>query len=804
MPTVYAWPGRTTQNSAWVRAKTTGASVRLVVSTSPSLSNPAFYGPAVPTSDGIVSITATSLTPDTSYTFAMEIDGVTDTDTIGSFRTHPVLGEPADFTIAAFSCAGLNPSTQGVAGTLVPNRISNSPAFLNVLHRNPLQLIHMGDIAYYDPGSGVYVADASVATYRRMIDDVFLQPHQHELYRNVATQYAVDDHDGGPNNHDSQFLFIGNARQVYRERVPHYDLTVPDSNFQTWQIARCQFFLLDSRNHRNPNTTPQSTDKTMLGAGQRDAIRNTLENSPAKVAVFLSPSAWFNPAGDDGWESFTHEQQWLIDTIAQTGWTGRVVMVCGDIHALALDTGGNSPGGIPLLQAASMDSSSGSAQSQFDTGPSLPGRYQYGTIRVNDQGGRIDITLTGWIGDSTWRSFTHSVAVEEDDPEPDTIPPLLVPARAQPTVTWLGCDLYTGRIIDELRDATGSFGRRLGTYTSASLTMPIPTGDPRKVEVLRGATTPGHTMAVAVVHNRPVWAGAILVRDAGTDPILQLGAVSLEGYLDRRRVRSHNWVNRDEASVILTGLFRDAESIGGVGRGLGMLVDAPATGTLRDREYVAKDRKTVYAAAREIMALEGGPEWTVDLEWSDITQTRISKIIRVRKRIGRAAASPNVVFTTTANSVFDSRGSSEASYTLREDYSDGKGANYVIAYSSGEGADQPESALALGANLNQNWPIFEDHYQPASALLETTTLDQHARSRLALRQNGATTWRIRTRWDALPRLAADWDIGDDVAWELFGHWHPTGVKGQGRAIGWSLDPEAGLLDLILWTPGEDV
>lgn len=801
MPTVYVWPGRTTQNSCWVRAKVTGASVRLAVSTSTSMANPVYFGPAVPTADGIVSIEATNLTVDTKYSFALEIDSVIDTNVIGAFRTHPTLGEPADFTIAAFSCAGSSPTTPGTGAVLAASRLSNSASFLDVLNRNPLQLVHLGDLAYYDPGSGVYVADASLATFRRMVDDVFIQPNQHELYRNVSTQYAVDDHDGGPNNHNGQFEFIHNARAMYRERVPHYDLNVPNSNYQKWSIGRIGFMLLDSRNGRSPNTDAPSPDKTMLGPGQKHAIEQDLEHSTDELMVIYSPSAWHNPDGDDGWETFTHDRQWLIDTIALHGWTGRVLIVNGDIHALAIDSGANSPGGIPVLQAASMDSAFGAVQSQYDRGPSKPGRSQYGTVRFNDLGGRIDVTLTGWENDAVWREYTYSVTVDDDTvPTPDVIP-AFVPARKQKTVTWLGCDVHTGRIIAELPDMTGAFGRRLGTYTSSSLSVPIPTGDSSKVEILRGATTPGHTMAVAVVNSRPVWGGLILSREAGTEPTLSVGAVSLEGYYDRRRIRDHSWTGKDAASVILTTLFRDAGSIGGVGRGLGILVDAPPSGILLDREYKAVDRKTIYSGVREVMA--DGPEWTVDLEWTNVQQNAVAKISRVRSRIGIQARNPNTVFSTTAGSVFDTRGGSEATYTFREDYSDGHGANYIIAYSTGEGDDQPVSVPAIGANLDSGWPIFEDHFQPASGL-NAAQVEPHATARLALRQDGARTFKIQARWDATPSLGADWNLGDDVGWHLYGHWHPTGILGQGRAIGYNVNPEAGIVDLILWTPEEDI
>lgn len=368
-------------------------------------------------------------------------------------------------------------------------------------------------------------------------------------------------------------------------------------------------------------------------------------------------------------------------------------------------------------------------------------------------------------------------------------------------VQWLGCDLVTGRIVEELPDLrpSGSISAVLGAYTSASFGLPIALGGhgapPRNWEA---ATEPGRTMIVAVLAGVPVWAGIVLTRRGGTEGLAQLGCVSLEGYLDRRYVRNHEFVQVDEATI--AGSLVDDANIEGVG----FVVDAPPTGTLRDRTYADQDDKTVYSALRELMGVIDGPEWTIALAWGDATQTTVAAFARVRKRIGHASISPNAVFAT-ANAVVSSRGASDARYEYGEDYSSGKGANHIVATSSGEGDARPQSAPARDEALfAAGWPRWEHRYTPSTSITDTGTLDAHAAEALSLMGRGASTLTITARADAYPVLGTDWSIGDDIGYELTGHRHPSGLTGVARAIGWDLNPEAGTVSPILLTLGGDV
>ena len=406
--------GGTTSSGAVFVAKVDDGPVRVAVADNDAMSDPVFFGPESVDGDGVAKVTAAGLDPNTRYWYQVEDDSVLDTSVTGTFLTHPPVGSHASFTIGVASCAGNQGG--GVGDVLVPGRISNHPVFETIrgkaLAEDWLAFGHLGDLHYYDPGSGVHVADASVGTYRRAFDDVLLQPRQAALYRDLAWWHVWDDHDYGPNNSDGTFAFKDNAAQVYRERVPHYPLTDPGGIWQAWQIGRVQFIMSDTRHYRSPNSDPDDASKSMLGDDQKQWLAGLLESSTAEVLVWLMPSQWMG-TGSDTWGNFTTERDELVGLLDQHGWLRRMVMVYGDRHALGL-TGGatNHWGGFPVLNAASLDSSFGSAvEGRFDVGPETPGDNQYGTVTVNDLGFAITVTLTGWQGSTEWATYTLGITV---------------------------------------------------------------------------------------------------------------------------------------------------------------------------------------------------------------------------------------------------------------------------------------------------------------------------------------------------------------------------------------------------------
>ncbi|NUS86376.1 MAG: hypothetical protein HOY75_27545 [Streptomyces sp.] len=418
MSVTHVWVGATTHTSAWVRGKVTGGvSARLAVSLLPTLAAPVYFGPVVPTADGIASLQATGLQPGTRYYYALEDGGVLDTTFSGTFRTHPAAaGERASFTFGAAGDAGL---TGEGDDSYITTAVSNNPVFDTMRSQSAAEewlfFSHLGDFHYRN------ISVATAATYRTAYDDnltfnntLGAAARQGRFYRDNAMTYVWDDHDFGPNNSDRTATGNSTANSVYRERVPHYALPSASTINQSWQVGRVLFVASDVRSARDPNSDPQSPTKTMLGSAQKTWMESLLAANAggAEALVWISPSRWLaDGTGTDTWNSFIHERDAMIEMFGDTGWLDKMIQLTADMHALSICSGpANYYGGFPIYMFASMDAGAWSEDPLYDIG-SQQGRQQYGTMQVRDRGHTIEFGGTGWVNGVPWKSHTSYVHV---------------------------------------------------------------------------------------------------------------------------------------------------------------------------------------------------------------------------------------------------------------------------------------------------------------------------------------------------------------------------------------------------------
>ncbi|MFJ2174322.1 hypothetical protein ACIOHE_15590 [Streptomyces sp. NPDC087851] len=351
-------------------------------------------------------------------------------------------------------------------------------------------------------------------------------------------------------------------------------------------------------------------------------------------------------------------------------------------------------------------------------------------------------------------------------------------------LAWYGCELKSGRIIEDLPALrpTGALSRRLGTSTSTNFELSLG-GAPRGWEA---ATDQGRSMLVGVdtYTDQPVWAGIVLTREGGSAQTVQLGAVTLEAYLDRRFTGDQVLIQQDQAAVITALMTAPLSS------GPPFVLDAPATGTLMDLTLVDGDDRTVLSAMQEVMGLEGGPEWTIDTAWSSSAHTGFILPVRARPAIGVQSTRPEATFDFPGCVV---------SYTLAESYESGKGATVVQARGEGEGDSRLTSAPQIATALEAGgWPRYVHRYTPATGITDPDQLTAHAAQALALMQTGARVWTVDAVASQAPRLGADWALGDSVriAVETSPR-HPAGAETVARAWSWELDPGADRVRPIL-------
>lgn len=520
MAVVNTWAGRLSHDGVRVVAKLSGvASARLAVDTDPAFSAPDFFGPTTPDSQDVVRVDAAGLDPGTTYFYAIEEDSVLNTGTTGSFTTFDdAPGNPVSFTFASTGDAGASPDFPDTTGqVLAPNRVANPPVCDDIrLHeKNPRFVLHMGDITYYDPGSGVHVPDGSLGTYIRMHDDVLLQSRQHELYRNVPIWYCWDDHDYGPNNSDGTLPTKQNAADAYRIKVPSEVLVDTGAIYQSKRIGRVLMVMLDTRFYRSPNSDPDGPNKTMLGQAQKDWLADLLASSSAEALIVISSVRWLN-GSNDSWPGFVTERQEIADLFTSTGWADRMIMLNADAHTVALDSGANNQwGGFPVYVTAPLDAGPSSISSGYDIGISNQ-RAQYGIVEVADDGEQIVITTTGYVNDDALFSHTFTVVTEvepEPEPEPEPPPPFTIAEEfvGEPHYTYTFGQARSGLVTAEIPMFGVSMNTVLnGPYDFMGSFIADVSGVSNRD--LQNATEPGRTFVVVERDGFPVWDGNLSSR----------------------------------------------------------------------------------------------------------------------------------------------------------------------------------------------------------------------------------------------------------------------------------------------------
>jgi Domain of unknown function (DUF5047) len=460
-----------------VAVVSSSSSVRVAYSTNANMSGALYTVAVTPTAHTVYAtpantteytarVTISGLSPDTRYHFRVEHAAVLNTTYPAQARTFPVSNTAASFVLGVSGDAGLTPTTPGTGSVLAANRLSNHTIFADLKARavaeDWVMFAHLGDLHYGDPGKdpGNESIPSGAAGYtpevhRRLISDVFRQGNQHLLYRSVSTLFLPDDHDRGPNNHDGTFLGGANYEQVYRERLPSYFLSDPNGVWHSTLIGRVLVVATDCRGDRDPNTDVDDPNKTMLGDAQVTWLEDQFTNTTAEAIIWLMPNQWLRTGGEDTWAVFSFERDYLAQLVIDRGWDKKLVMVNADRHAIKMMQ--TQPwGGWPVMVAAPLDASGGSPVTDYPDGlGDDPGssHSQYGTVSVDDNGDRIQITMTTWRGTDAIASSSITVAV--------SAPSVSVPGALARTLTGSHRVVYEARLITEYQTSADPDGDKI-------------------------------------------------------------------------------------------------------------------------------------------------------------------------------------------------------------------------------------------------------------------------------------------------------------------------------------------------------
>lgn len=356
------------------------------------------------------------------------------------------------------------------------------------------------------------------------------------------------------------------------------------------------------------------------------------------------------------------------------------------------------------------------------------------------------------------------------------------------TLAWVSTDARTGVVLADLPGLEcASVNRSIGRYEAASASLPLP-GAPENWLL---ATRHGGANLILLSDGVPIYGAMVTQRPRGTGDDLPLALATLESYLDRRLMGDVTYTGVGQNDMV-ADWFANFVTVGPLG-GVPFRVQytTAGAGQVRDRAYLRADRKTVYSALTELSADLGGPEWTVEWEWQHSPE-RITPVFYVGDRIGQAhapALAPAVTFQAPG-CIIDA--------VMVEDYSSGKGANSVIAYSSATADVVPQSPAQVAPDDGR--PTFETDIQPSTSITDIATLTSHAQSALATLAPGGSALAMSANVSTAPPLGSAWVLGDDVGYIIGGleadphnpagresvPAFPGGISGVMRCVGWEL------------------
>ena len=348
--------------------------------------------------------------------------------------------------------------------------------------------------------------------------------------------------------------------------------------------------------------------------------------------------------------------------------------------------------------------------------------------------------------------------------------------------SWVSTEALTGKIIADLPDLQVERVKlSLGRYESATASMPLPTA-PNNWE---RATLEGASNLILLAdnpndpaHGIPVWGGMVTSSNRDGTDVLPMSVATLEAYLDRRFVGDQTFTQVGQNDIFQTLIANYVAAGSNGGLPIRVQVVNGGVGTLRDRTFKDQDDKTVYSAIRDLAGVIGGIEWAIGWEWQTNPE-RITPVAYVGDRIG-TAVTPGLAPAAT----FYLPGS-VASVVNPRDYSNGRGANDVMATSSGQGDVRPQSPRQVFADPDR--PTFEHRFSPSTSITEISTLTEYAEAALAVLKDGIRSVGLTAATGNAPRLGVDWNLGDDLGFDITAPAFPNSKVGVARAIGWELE-----------------
>lgn len=260
-------------------------------------------------------VTVTGLAPATSYEYRLAMDCTADPLGTGTFRTAAA------------------PSSTGRVRFGYGADIANPPyaGYTNVASKNPDFFIYGGDNLYADAAPAATTTAQYNAKYRDQWGEAFFR----KFLSDVPSLMMWDDHEISNDWSSGQTGLYGQARPAYDAYQGSHNPPprVAGTTYFTYRSGPADFYVMDTRTHRSPNSATDNSSKTMLGTTQKADLKAWLTSSTAPFKFLVSSVPWNNygTTGSDSWRGFTTERSELFNFIRDNAIRG-VVLISGDQH----------------------------------------------------------------------------------------------------------------------------------------------------------------------------------------------------------------------------------------------------------------------------------------------------------------------------------------------------------------------------------------------------------------------------------------------------------------------------------------
>mgnify|MGYP001550714615 CR=1 FL=1 len=333
---------------------------------------------------------------------------------VGSFRTPSNGAHSFKFGFASCSWSGprLQPpifaSNQQIYDKIADRAVNGEIEFF----------IHLGDMHYSD------LISNKEADFQQTYDTVFSASRQNNCWKNLPMYYMWDDHDYGPNDTSKENPSRQAAIAAYRRRVPHPPSAkegIEDSPYYSFVRGRVRFIVTDIRSEREPKGKYPSTDsrQQVFSADQKAWFFNEMLSAKNnnEVIVWANTKPWVSSTANlkDDWGGYHAARMEIVDFINTNQLNNRILVISGDMHALAYDDGTspNNYGSLKVCHAAALDQEGRAKGGPYKIGPVIKDSgtgwvTQYGIIEVTDTGAQnVNIRFRG-------------IAVSKTDPSLET------------------------------------------------------------------------------------------------------------------------------------------------------------------------------------------------------------------------------------------------------------------------------------------------------------------------------------------------------------------------------------------------